>query len=69
MVRFGRVVTVLVAAALVSAMPGTAQAQAKVRVAVLNFDNSSPWSYWGDNLGLAAADELATQLVQSGSTR
>ena len=56
----------MVAAAMVSALPGTAQAQAKVRVAVLNFENSSSWSYWGDNLGRAAADELATQLVQSG---
>ena len=47
-------------------MPGTALAQAKVRVAVMNFENNSTWSWWGDNLGAAAADELATQLVQTG---
>ena len=65
--RFGRVKTVLaVAAVCVAAMPGTALAQAKVRVAVMNFENNSTWTYWGDNLGRAAADELATQLVQSG---
>jgi curli biogenesis system outer membrane secretion channel CsgG len=40
--------------------------QDKVRVAVLGFENNSTWSYWGDNLGYAAADELVTQLFQSG---
>ncbi len=66
MVRLGRLATVVVAATIVSAMPDTALAQAKVRVAVMNFENNSTWSYWGDNLGAAAADELATQLVQTG---
>ncbi len=67
MVRLGRLGAVMVVAAtIVSAMPGTALAQAKVRVAVMNFENNSTWSYWGDNLGAAAADELATQLVQTG---
>ena len=67
MVRFGRAVTVMaMAAAIVSAVPGTALAQARVRVAVMNFENNSAWTWWGDNLGRAAADELATQLVQSG---
>lgn len=40
--------------------------QDKVRVAVLGFENNSTWYYWGDNLGYAAADELVTQLFQSG---
>lgn len=66
MVFLGRLATVVVAATIVSAMPDTALAQAKVRVAVMNFENNSTWSYWGDNLGAAAADELATQLVQTG---
>jgi len=67
MVRFGRAVTVMaMAAAIVSAVPGTALAQPRVRVAVMNFENNSAWTWWGDNLGRAAADELATQLVQSG---
>ena len=57
------------AAAIVSAVPGTALAQARVRVAVMNFENNSAWTWWGDNLGRAAADELATQLVQSGKYR
>ena len=65
--RFGRVMTAMaMAAAIVAAVPGTALAQAKVRVAVMNFENNSTWTWWGDNLGRAAADELATQLVQSG---
>jgi len=38
----------------------------KVRIAVLNFENNSTWTYWGDNLGKAAADELVTQLFKSG---
>jgi curli biogenesis system outer membrane secretion channel CsgG len=46
----------------------TASAQdAKVRVAVMNFENNSTWHWWGDNLGQAAADELTTQLVQTGT--
>jgi curli biogenesis system outer membrane secretion channel CsgG len=67
MVRFGRLATVMVVAAgIVTAVPGTALAQAKIRVAVMNFENNSTWAWWGDNLGAAAADELATQLVQTG---
>ena len=38
----------------------------KVRIAVMNFENNSSWSYWGDNLGYAAADELVTQLFRTG---
>jgi curli biogenesis system outer membrane secretion channel CsgG len=67
MVRVGRLATVMVVAAgIVTAVPGTALAQAKIRVAVMNFENNSTWAWWGDNLGAAAADELATQLVQTG---
>lgn len=67
MVRFGRLtaVVLMVAAALVGA-PSSVFAQAKIRIAVSNFENNSTWSWWGDNLGRAAADELATQLVQTG---
>ena len=67
MVRFGRLTAVflMLAAALVGA-PSTVFAQAKIRIAVSNFENNSTWSWWGDNLGRAAADELATQLVQTG---
>ena len=36
---------------------------------MLNFENNSTWAWWGDNLGAAAADELATQLVQTGKPR
>ena len=32
----------------------------------MNFENNSTWSYWGDNLGDAAADELVTQLFGTG---
>lgn len=53
-----------VALVMLSVLP--AAAQGRVRVAVLNFDNNSTWSWWGDNLGQAAADELTTQLVNSG---
>ena len=45
----------------------TAQSTDKVRIAVMNFENNSTWSYWGDNLGKAAADELVTQLFRIGS--
>ena len=38
----------------------------KVRVNVMNFEDNSSWRYGGDNLGLAAADELVTQLFRTG---
>ena len=67
MIRFDRLtaVVLMLAAALVGA-PSSVFAQAKIRIAVSNFENNSTWSWWGDNLGRAAADELATQLVQTG---
>jgi len=58
------VTAAMLALAVVAA--GPVFAQGKVRVAVMNFDNNSTWSWWGDNLGSAAADELTTQLVTSG---
>ncbi len=51
---------------LVLLAAGVAPAQTKVRVAVMNFENNSTWAWWGDNLGRAAADEITTQLVQTG---
>jgi curli biogenesis system outer membrane secretion channel CsgG len=42
-------------------------AQNKPRIAVMNFANNSTWTYWGENLGRAAADELVTQLVKNGN--
>ena len=67
MIRFGRLtaVVLMLAVALVGA-PSSVFAQAKIRIAVSNFENNSTWGWWGDNLGRAAADELATQLVQTG---
>lgn len=50
----------------VSAAPALAQQQARPRVAVMSFENNSTWSYWGDRLGDAAADELVTQLLKTG---
>ena len=46
---------------------GPVLASAQPRVAVMNFENNSTWRYWGNNLGRAAADELVTQLFQTGS--
>jgi len=45
---------------------GVAAAQSRPRIAVVNFGNSSAWTWWGDNLGAAAADEMTTQLVKTG---
>ena len=65
--RYGRMAALLLMlVAVLTAAPTSAFAQAKVRVAVMNFENNSTWTWWGNNLGSAAADELATQLVQSG---
>lgn len=57
-----------VAAALLLAAASPAFAQsARPRIAVMNFENNSTWTWWGDNLGKAAADELVTQLVKTGN--
>lgn len=42
-------------------------AQSKLRIAVLGFENNSSGHIFGDRLGDAAADELTTQLVKSGA--
>jgi curli biogenesis system outer membrane secretion channel CsgG len=57
---------VLLLATLLAPSPAEAQ-EARPRVAVLEFQNNSTWGYWGRNLGQAATDELATQLVRSGA--
>ena len=62
-VRWSLALAVLVGG--LATVPASAQG-AKPRVAIMNFENTSTGSYWGDNLGAAAADELTTQLVQSG---
>jgi curli biogenesis system outer membrane secretion channel CsgG len=54
-------------AAFVLATASLAAAQAKPRIAVMNFENNSTWTWWGDNLGKAAADELVTNLVNGGT--
>ncbi|MFC2157974.1 CsgG/HfaB family protein [Acidobacteriota bacterium] len=41
-------------------------AQSKLRVAVMDFENNSTWSYWGDYLGQAAADVFVTALMNTG---
>ena len=64
--RMLRVAAILALAVLWTLGPVVAMAQ-PVRVAVMNFENNSTWSYWGDNLGKAAADELVTQLFRTGS--
>jgi len=46
-------------------LPATAESQ-KPRIAVLGFENNTTFSFLGDRLGLAAADEMTTQLVKSG---
>ena len=63
---------IVMALMLVASWPVSATAEEetqngnKVRVAVMNFENNSSWHYWGDNLGAAAADELVTQLFETG---
>lgn len=58
---------VLVLATALATLPGAAESQQdpRVRIAVVDFENNSSWSFWGPRLGQAAADQLADQLVQS----
>jgi curli biogenesis system outer membrane secretion channel CsgG len=64
--RPSTIAATLVAVATILLGNATAAHGQKVRVAVLPLQNNSTWSYWGDNLGAAASDELTTQLVKSG---
>ncbi len=57
---------VLAVSCVLGPATATAPSTDKVRIAVMNFENNSTWSYWGDNLGKAAADELVTQLFRIG---
>ncbi len=68
MLRSTRSIAAGLALALAMAVGSSvpAFAQAKPRVAVMNFANNSTWSWWGDKLGEAAADELVTQLLKQG---
>jgi curli biogenesis system outer membrane secretion channel CsgG len=63
---FSLAVAVAASSSMAVATPFPAAPQDKVRIAVLGFENNSTWSYWGDNLGHAAADELVTQLFKTG---
>jgi curli biogenesis system outer membrane secretion channel CsgG len=68
MIRPIRRAAVLAVAIIVIVGPAAsrAAAQAKPRIAVVNFQNNSSWTWWGDQLGGAAADEVVTQLVKAG---
>jgi len=59
-------VAVAASSSVALAVPVPTAPQDKVRIAVMGFENNSSWSYWGDNLGHAAADELVTQLFKTG---
>jgi curli biogenesis system outer membrane secretion channel CsgG len=49
------------------ATPFAATAQdARVRVAVIDFENNSNWTSWGPQLGAAAADQIVGGLVRDG---
>ena len=63
---YRRHMVVLIALAALYVL-GVSRAEAQVRVAVMNFENNSTWTWRGDNLGRAAADEQVTQLFRSGS--
>ncbi len=64
--RMSRATIFLVTALFLAVVPVRVAAQ-QVRVAIMNFENNSTWSYWGNNLGRAAADEFVTQLFKTGS--
>lgn len=65
MVRAMRMAALTAAVIGAVVLPAFAE-QNRPRVAVLNFENNSTWTYWGEHLGRAAADELVTQLLKDG---
>lgn len=62
-----RVRPLLAAGIIALLLPAAVRAQVKPRVAVLTFENNTTGALFGDRLGLAASDELATQLVKTGA--
>jgi curli biogenesis system outer membrane secretion channel CsgG len=66
MTRLGVRTTLILVTGFLIVSAAEARAQGKPRLAVVNFGNSSAWTWWGDNLGAAAADEMTTQLVKTG---
>lgn len=56
-----------IAVAAMTLAAGPVLAQAKPRIAVLEFENATSNRIFGDQLGEAASDELTTQLVKSGA--
>jgi curli biogenesis system outer membrane secretion channel CsgG len=66
MKRFISLTIVLAVIALLANISPADAAPKKIRVAVMDFENNSTWSYWGDRLGQAAGHEFVTQLVNSG---
>lgn len=57
----------LIAGAFLVAVPQQTDAQQtdRIRVAVVDMENNSAWRAWGGQLGGAAADQLANELVRS----
>jgi curli biogenesis system outer membrane secretion channel CsgG len=72
--RQHRIAAVACALALSLCVTGTAAAQEKIRIAVVDFDTEAVhatwhWGWHYSHLARAAADNLTTKLVQSGSFR
>lgn len=65
--RFGALSILGLALASTGAPASAYVRQDRPRLAVLSFQNNSAFNFWEDNLGLAATDELVTQLVGSGA--
>ena len=57
----------LAALVAVGLLTTSALGQARPRLAVLHFENATTNHFFGDQLGIAASDELTTQLVKSGA--
>jgi curli biogenesis system outer membrane secretion channel CsgG len=66
MKRFIGLTIVFAVLAMIANIPFAHAQGKKIRIAVVDFQNNSTWSWWGDKLGEAANDEFVTQLVQSG---
>ena len=61
-----KVICLSLAFLLVLAFSSSGLSQAKLRIAVVNFENKSTWYWWGERLGEAAADVFVTELLKSG---
>ncbi|HYM26367.1 MAG TPA: hypothetical protein VEU08_24285, partial [Vicinamibacterales bacterium] len=60
------ILSLAIAAAMLVAMPGSGYAQAKIKIAIWEFENHSDTGWWGyERLGPAARNQIDTEFSEN----